>query len=77
MVAQERQSLGVEFIDAPRALAPVADQSSVLEHAEVLGNRGPRYRQSGGQFMNGARMRADSLEDGEARRVAEGGEPVS
>jgi len=74
MVAQERQTLGVELVDAARAFAAVAHQAGFLEDAEMLGNGRARNRETCGQFVDGPGRSAEHFKDGQAGRVAEGGE---
>ena len=76
MVSQERQSLGIQFVDSPRAFAPVAHKPGLLQHAKVLRNRGTRHRQSRRQFVYRARVGSNHFENGEARGITERGESV-
>lgn len=76
MVAQKGQTLGIEFVDAASAVAPVAHQARFLEDAQVLRDRWTRNGQPGGQFVDSARRGAEHLEDGQAGGVAKSGEAV-
>lgn len=76
VVAQKREPLGIQFVDAARAFAAVAHQASVFQHPQVLRNRRPRHGKSGRQFVHGARMRPNHLKNGQAGGVAERREAV-
>ena len=76
MVAEKGQALGIELVDAARAGAAVANEAGLFEHAQVLRNRGTGNWQAGGEFIHGARRRAEHLENGQAGGVAKGGESV-
>lgn len=76
MIAQQGDAVGIQFVDTPRSRAPVTHQTSVLENAQMLGHCRTRNRQTGGEFVHGARMAADHLEDGQAGGIAEGSEAV-
>lgn len=39
MIAQERQALGIQFVNATRAVAAVAHQARLFQDAQVLRNR--------------------------------------
>ena len=38
VVAQQRQALGIQFIDPARAFPPVSHQPRILQHPQVLRN---------------------------------------
>jgi hypothetical protein len=76
VVAQEREAFGIEFIDTAGAGAAIAHEAGVLENAQVLGNGRTGDGESGSEFVNGARMGAEKLNDGPAGGVAESGEAV-
>lgn len=76
MVAQQRQPLRIELVNAPRALTAVAHQACVLEDAKVLGDGGARDGQTGRKLVHGLGMVAEHLEDGEAGGVAQSGKTV-
>jgi hypothetical protein len=76
VVAQEGDALGIQFVDAARAVAAVAHKVGLLQDAQVLRDGRPGYGQAGGQFVHRAGVGAQHLEDGQAGRVAEGGESV-
>ena len=38
MIAQERQAFGIQFVNATRAVAPVAHQACPFQDAQVLRN---------------------------------------
>jgi len=38
VVPQQRQALGIQFVDPPGAFAPVAYQPCILQHPQVLRN---------------------------------------
>ena len=50
LTAELRQSLGVDFINAPRALGSVADQSHQLEQLQMLADRRSAHRQLIGEL---------------------------
>lgn len=64
MIAEGREPLGIEFIDAPSAFAAVAHEPRLLQHTQVLGNRRPRDRQPSCQFVDCTGMCANHLKDG-------------
>lgn len=74
MIAEELKAVGIEFVDAAGAVTAVADQASLLEDAEVLGDGGAGDGEAGSEFMDGAGVRGEEMEDGEAGRVAQSGE---
>ena len=76
MVAEQREALGIEFVNASRAHTPVAHQTRLLQHAEMLGYGWPRDRQPCRQFVYRPGMRSDHFEDGQAGGVAQGRESV-
>ena len=76
MVAQKGQPIGVEFVDAARALAAVAHQASLFEHPQVLRNRRTRNGQAGSEFVHRTRRSAQHLEDSQAGCVAQSRETV-
>lgn len=71
MVPQEREPLGIQFVDAAGAFAAVAHQTSLFQHPQVLGNSRPRHGKFRRQLMHGPRMRPDHFKNGQARRIAE------
>jgi hypothetical protein len=76
MVAQQRDALGIQFVNAAGAVATVAHQASLLQYTEVLRDRGTRNRQSGSQLVHRARMGAQHIEDGQAGGIAQSGEAI-
>jgi len=74
MIAEELETLGIEFVDAAGAGAAVADESGLLEDAEMLGDGGTGDGKPGSEFVDGARMGSEEMENGEAGGVAQGGE---
>ena len=73
--AQGRQAGGVGLVDAPVALGAVHHQARILEHPQVLGDRGAADRQITGKLANSAGPLRDVGEDLASRRVAQRGEP--
>ena len=61
----------------PRPVAAVRDEARVLQDSEMLGDGGTAHRKLGGELADGARPRAQELEDLPASRVAERVERVS
>ena len=76
MIPQQRQTLGIQFIDPPRPFPTVAHQPRLFQHPQVLRNGRPRYRQSRRQLIHRLRMVAQHLEDGQPRWVAQRRQPV-
>jgi len=76
MVAQHGDSFGVQFIDAARAFAPVAHQSRVFQHAEVLGDGGAGNWQPCGELVHRLRVVPQHFEDGQAGGIAQCREPI-
>lgn len=76
MVAEERNALSVQFVDAAGASAAVTHQASLLEHAQVLRNGRAGDGQTGGEFVDRARMGTEHLKDSQASGIAQGGEAV-
>jgi hypothetical protein len=70
VVPQKRNAFGVQFVDAPGAGATVADEAGTFEYAQMLRNGGTRHRETGRQFVDGARLSAEHFKDGEAGGVA-------
>ena len=68
--------MGIQFVDAARAVAAVTHKVRLLQDAQVLRDRRTRHGQAGGKFVYGTGVRAQHLEDGQAGRVAKSGEPV-
>lgn len=73
MVAQQRDTFGIQFIDAARAVAAVANQAGLLQHTQVLRNCGPRNRKAGSQFVNCTRVIPEQFENRQAGGIAQGG----
>src|SRR4030088_3545135 len=62
--AKGAHALGVELIEQPSALLTVDHQARLLEHLEVLGDRGTRDRQPPGELTPRAGAFGQELEDG-------------
>ena len=71
MIAEQRHSLGIQFVNPPRAFPPVANQPRLFQHTQVLRNGRPRYRQSCRQLIHRLPMVPQHLEDRQPRRVAQ------
>lgn len=76
MIAEQRETFGVQFIDSPRTYTSVAHQARFLQHAQMLRDGRPRHRQACRQFVHRAGMRADHFEDRQTGGVAQGRESV-
>ena len=76
MVVQERHTLGIQFVDAARAIAAVTDEPGVLQHAQMLRDGRAGHGQPGGKLVHRAGMSAEHFEDGQAGGVAQGREAV-
>ena len=76
VIPQQRQPFGIQFINPPRPLPPVAHQPRPFQHLQVLRNGRPRYRQSRRQLIHRLRMVAQHFEDRQPRRVAQRRQPV-
>ena len=76
MVAQKRQTFGIEFVDATCAVAAIAHEASLFENTKMLGDGGARNGQTGGEFVDGARRGAEHFEDGQTGWVAQGRQTV-
>ncbi len=74
MVAQGGNAIGIQFVDAASAVAAISDQSRILEHAQMLRDRGAGDGDASGQIVDGAGMLADQGKDSQAGRIAESGE---
>ena len=71
VVSQERQPLGIQFVNPPCAFATVAHQSRLFQHPQVLGNRRPGYRQPRRKLVHCLGMVPQHLENGQPSRVTE------
>ena len=71
VVPQQRQALGIQFIDPPRAFPPVAYQPCILQDPQMLGNGRARYRQARRKLVHGMGMVAQHLENGQPGGVAQ------
>src|SRR6266481_5012590 len=74
--AQGADSLGIELIEPPGALLAVDHEARLLEHLEVLGDRGARDWQLSGELPHRAGTFGQQLEDRPPSGVAQGAEPV-
>src|SRR4051794_12775547 len=70
---QVGHGLRIHAIHPPRADLAIDHQPGVLEDLEMLRDRRPADREARGQLADRSRDRRQALEDGLARRVAEGG----
>jgi len=76
MIAQEGDTLRIEFVDAAGAGSAVAYEAGLFQHAEMLGDGGAGNGKTGGEFVDGAGVGAEHFEDGQAGGIAEGGKAV-
>lgn len=76
MIAQERNALRIQLVNAPRACPTVTHQTRLLEYAQVLRHRRARHRQPRRQFVYRIGMTAEHLEDGQPRGVAQSRQAV-
>jgi len=76
MIAQQGQALGIQFVDAARAFAAVANQPRIFQHAQMLRNSGTRDGKSRGKLVHRQRLIPQHFKDGQAGRVAQGGKSV-
>ena len=76
VIPQQRQTLGIQFINPPRAFPPVANQPRLFQHPQVLRNGRPRYRQSRRQLIHRSRMVPQHFEYRQPRRVAQRRQPA-
>src|SRR5437879_2919307 len=74
--AQGAHALGIELIQPPGPLLAVDHQARLLEHLEVLGDRGTRDRQLSGELTHRAGAFGQELEDRPASGVAQRAYPV-
>ena len=63
---QPVQALGPGPVEPPGALPPLGQQSGVLQHAQVLADRGPRHVERGGDLPRGQLVIGDEPQDGAA-----------
>lgn len=64
-------ALLADLVDAPGAVGMVGDQACLLEHPQVLGDRGPADRELTGDLADGLGAPGEALEDGPPGRVPE------
>ena len=76
VIAEHRDTFGIQFINPPRTFPPVAHQPRILQHPQVLRNGRSRYRQSRRQLIHRLRMVAQHLKDRQPRRVAQRCQPA-
>ena len=72
--AQWPEAIGIDSVDARRALRFVDHEPGVLQHFEVLRHRRATDRKTRGEGADAARMFRDPFEHRAAGRVGEGGE---
>jgi len=75
--AQLAEAVAVDLVDAAVAGAAVDNETRVLEHLEVLGDRGPADGQPAGELADRARASGDALEDRAPGGIAKGGPAVN
>jgi hypothetical protein len=71
-LAQCLDCVRIDGIEAPRARRPISDKAGAFEHTQVLGNRGPTHGKFAREFPDGHRAAHEALQNGAARRIAEG-----
>ena len=76
VIAEQREALGIQFINPPCPVAAVAHQAGILQHPQVLRNGRAGNRQAGGKLIHRLRMVAKHLENGQPGGVAQCGQPV-
>jgi hypothetical protein len=64
--------LGIDFVNAARTGAAVANQASLFQYAKMLGDGGAGDGEDGSEFIDGVGMARKQLEDGEAGGIAKG-----
>src|SRR6266566_2171864 len=64
----------LEPAGAPLCLAAARDEAGVLEHPEVLGDRGAAHRERRRELLDRGRTGGEAREDRAPRRVGQGGE---
>src|SRR6186997_3454682 len=72
VAAQLLEPARLDAIDATRALAPRAHQPGLVQHTEVLGDRGTRDVEPGREPADRQRSAAQALEDLAPRRIGQG-----
>src|SRR3954466_7187881 len=60
---QDREPGGVDLIEAARSRLAVDHQADVLEHLQVLGDRGAAHRQLGRELAHRPRAVREAVED--------------
>jgi len=66
--------MGIDLIDAARALGAIGDEACRFQHLEMLGDGGPADRQAPGELANGPRPAGKPLEDLAPRGIGKRGE---
>ena len=69
---QPGHALGMQLVEAPRSGFAVGDQPGILEHTEVLRDRGTADRQRLRQLVDGNRTAREFLKDRHAGSIAQG-----
>jgi hypothetical protein len=72
--AHGAQPLRIDGVDAARPILAVADQAGVLQHLQVLRDRGPADRQARGDLAHRARPGRQPLQHPAAGGIGQGGE---
>jgi len=72
MQTQEPHAFWIELVNAARSGLCIANQARIFEHAQVLRNRRPAYRQHSSQFIHRHRPGGQLLEDGHAGGIPQG-----
>ena len=76
VIAEHRDTFGIQFINPPRTFPPVAHQPRILQHPQVLRNGRARDWQAGRKLVHGLGMLAQHLENSQPRGVAQCRQPV-
>jgi hypothetical protein len=65
---------GVQLVEAAISKLPIEDQTGLFQHAQMLGNSGPAHGKAGGNFVDGGGTLGQSLKNGQAGGISQGGE---
>jgi len=76
MIAQSGNSLGVQLVNPPSAIAAIAHQVRVLQDPQMLRNGRPSYGHPRRQFVHGVWMLGEHRKDGQSCRITQRFESV-
>jgi hypothetical protein len=71
LVSQRRDGNWIQPVDPSGPGRRFVDQAGVLEDLQMLGDRGPGDRQSGGELSNGHRLVGEACDDGAPRAIGQ------